>query len=255
VRVVEKAASADWSHSDSRPINRHGDLSLNDWPRNLYRTPPLERERTPTSMPVDPRLVDACVPAALKLGGPRLTRLGVTSALRGEGRTTVALAMAAVQSREFGRRTLLVDTDLENPTLGEIFGFAREPGLAEVVTGELSLDRAVREVAEGVALLPAGIATKHRSRMVRTLLTSDLLDELSSLYEVAVVDLPPLLGSTDGPLLAAHFQSALLVVRAQVTPLARIEEAVGMLSTQPFVLVNGIRSSVPSWLRRLVDHG
>jgi len=104
-----------------------------------------------------------------------------------------------------------------------------------------------------VAVLPAGVATKHRSRMVRELLSTDLLDELTSLYEVAIVDLPPLLGSTDGPLLAAHFERALLVVRAQVTPLAQIEEAVGMLSTPPLLLVNGIRSSLPRWLRRLVD--
>jgi Mrp family chromosome partitioning ATPase len=251
--VVEKGASADWSrsgHSASQPINRSGDLPLNDWPRTLYRSTPLQR--TPTSLPVDPQLVESCIPAALKLGGPRLTRLGVTSALRGEGRTTIALAMAAVQAREFGRRVLLVDTDFESPALGEIFGLDGEPGLAEVITGELSVDRALREVADGVAILPAGVATKHRSRMVRELLSSDLLEELSSLFEVSVVDLPPLLGSSDGPLLAAHFQSALLVVRAHVTPLTRIEEAVGMLSNEPFVLVNGIRSSVPRWLRRLV---
>lgn len=202
---------------------------------------------------MDSRLVDACAPAALKLGGPRLSRLGVTSALRGEGRTTIALAMAAVQAREFGRRALLVDADFENASLSEMFGFAGEPGLAEVATGELSLDTAVREVADGVALLPAGVANKQRARSVRELLSTDLLDELAGLYEVAVVDLPPLLGSTDGPLLAAHFQTALLVVRAQVTPLAQIEEAVGLLSAQPLVLVNGVRSSLPRWLRRLVD--
>lgn len=223
---------------------------MNDWPRTLYHTTPLERIQPP--LPVDSRLVDACGPAALKLGGPKLTRLGVTSALRGEGRTTIALALAAVQARQFGRRALLVDADFENPTLGEMLGFAGKPGLAEVTTGELSLDTAVREVAEGVALLPAGVATRHRSRMVRELMSSDLLDELADLFEVAIVDLPPLLGSTDGPLLAAHFQNALLVVRAQVTPLAQVEEAVGMLSTKPVVMVNGIRSSLPEWLRRLV---
>jgi tyrosine-protein kinase Etk/Wzc len=206
-----------------------------------------------TPLPVDSRLVDACAQAALKLGGPRLTRLGVTSALRGEGRTTIALALAAVQARQFGRRALLVDADFDHPSLGEMFGFAGKPGLAEVTTGELSVDTAVREIGEGVALLPAGVKTKHRSRMVRELLSTDLLDELATNYEVAIVDLPPLLGTTEGPLLAAHFGSALLVVRAQVTPIARIEEAVGLLSTPPLVLVNGIRSSVPRWLRRLVD--
>jgi len=255
--MVGKAESDDWNRLTSGVRNQRGKLSHGDWPRTLYHTPPPAAylQAAQATLPIDRRLVDACAMAALKLGGPRLTRLGVTSALRGEGRTTVALAMAAVQAREFGRRALLVDADFESPTLGEMFGFAGEPGLAEVTTGELSLDTAVREVAEGVALLPAGVATKHRSRMVRELLSGDLLAELSSTYEVAIVDLPPMLGSTEGPLLAAHFQNALLVVRAQVTPIARIEEAVGMLSTQPFVLVNGINSSLPDWLSRLVGRG
>lgn len=250
-RAVDKASYANWKLSAPRPINGQGELSPSDWPRTLYHKAPPARAQAP--LPVDSRLVDACAPAALKLGGPRLSRLGVTSALRGEGRTTIALAMAAVQAREFGRRALLVDADFENSSLSEMFGFAGEPGLAEVTTGELSLDTAVREVADGVALLPAGVANKQRARSVRELLSTDLLDELAGRYEVAVVDLPPLLGSTDGPLLAAHFQSALLVVRAHVTPLAQIEKAVGLLSAQPLVLVNGVRSSLPRWLRRLVD--
>lgn len=182
-----------------------------------------------------------------------MTKLGVTSAVRGEGRTTVALAMAAVQSRAFGRRALLIDADFENPSLGDAFGFEGKPGLAEVTTGELSIDRAVHDVGEGVALMPAGSATRRRSRMVRELLASDILEELSGLYEVTIVDLPPLLGTTDGPLLAARFEKALLVVRAEVTPIAQIQEAVGLLTAKPFVLVNGITASTPSWLRRLVD--
>jgi Mrp family chromosome partitioning ATPase len=255
--MVGKAAPDDLGRSTSRQENHRGAVSHSDWPRTLYHTPPPAAylQAAQATLPVDRRVVDACASAALKLGGPRLSRLGVTSALRGEGRTTIALAMAAVQSREFGRRALLVDADFESPSLGSMFGFAGEPGLAEVTTGEVSIDAAVREVAEGVALLPAGVATKHRSRMVRELLSSDLLEELSGLYEVAIVDLPPMLGSTEGPLLAAHFQNALLVVRAQVTPIARIEEAVGMLPAQPFVMVNGVNSSLPRWLSRLVDRG
>src|SRR2546430_8763431 len=49
------------------------------------------------------------------IGGPKLTSIGVTSALRGEGRTSVALALAAVQREDFGRSVILVDMDLENP--------------------------------------------------------------------------------------------------------------------------------------------
>ena len=218
----------------------------------MYRTPPPGVAQEP--LPLDDRLVEACIPAALKLGGPKLKRLGVTSALRGEGRTSIALAMAGLQAREFGRRALLVDADFENPSLGTMLGFEGEPGLAEIATGELSVDSALHEVGEGVAFMAAGVPNKRRSRMVRELLTTDLLEELAGLCEVAIVDLPPLLGSSEGPLLASQFENALLVVRAQVTPTARIEEAVGLLTKKPFVLVNGVSSTVPDWLNRVVDH-
>ena len=250
-RTVGKGAPVSRSGPVNQPVNGFGNERFRNWARDLYRTPP---ERALEPLPLDARFVEACAPVALKLGGPKLSRLGVTSALRGEGRTTIALAMAAVQAREFGRRALLVDADFENPTLGMAFGYEGAPGLAELTSGEVSVDRAVHEIGEGVALLPAGMANKRRSRMVRELLNSDVLQELSELYEVAVVDMPPLLGSTDGPLLAANFDNALLVVRAQVTPMSKVEEAVGMLAKPPLVLINGVTTSVPDWLTKLVDH-
>lgn len=255
--IVSNAAADDWTRLPSQRNQQRDLASRSEWHRTLDdpRPPTAFLPAAETTLPVDPRLVEACAQVALKLGGPGLTRLGVTSALRGEGRTTVALAMAALQTREFNRRALLIDADFDNPTLGEAFGLAGERGLAEVTTGELSIDTAVREVAEGIAFLPAGRATKHRSRMVRELFSTDLLDELSGLYEVAIVDLPPLLGTVDGPLLAAHFPNALLVVRAKVTPLSQVSDAIGMLKTPPYVLLNGVDSAVPRWLSRLVDHG
>src|SRR5215469_3082396 len=69
------------------------------------------RQRIPVPM------LDACRAASRLIGGPNLRELGVTSALRGEGRTSVALAMAAVQRQDFGRRVALVEMDCENPTL------------------------------------------------------------------------------------------------------------------------------------------
>lgn len=250
-RAVGKPTPINSGGPKKEPVNGFGNEGFRNWARNLYRTPP---EKSLEPLPLDARFVEACSPIALKLGGPKLSRLGVTSALRGEGRTTIALAMAAVQSRQFGRRALLVDADFDNPRLGEAFGYEGAPGLAELTSGEVSVDRAVHEIGEGVALLPAGMANKRRSRMVRELLNSDVLEELSGLFEVAIIDMPPLLGSTDGPLLAANFESPLLVVRAQVTPLAKVEEAVAMLAKPPVVLINGVSTSVPGWLAKLVDH-
>jgi Mrp family chromosome partitioning ATPase len=70
--------------------------------------------------------------------------------------------------------------------------------------------------------------------------------------DVVVADLPPLLGGGIGQLAARAFDDLILVVRAGVTPAARVREATSDLHVAPSVLLNGAYSSLPSWLRRLL---
>ena len=62
----------------------------------------------------------------------------ITSALAGEGKTSLASHLAASLART-GRRTLLVDSDLRNPTLHRLFERSRAPGLSELLRGEVDL--------------------------------------------------------------------------------------------------------------------
>jgi len=67
---------------------------------------------------------------------------------------------------------------------------------------------------------------------------------------VIIADLPALLQSASGALLAESFDNTVLVVRAAVTPLPRVREAISTLNTEPVVMLNGTRSNLPDWLRR-----
>src|SRR5205814_9916254 len=69
--------------------------------------------------------------------------LMVTSAVSGEGKTTLASSLAVSLARA-GRRTLLVDCDLRRPALHTQFEQTLEPGFSEAVLGEVGLDEAVR---------------------------------------------------------------------------------------------------------------
>src|SRR2546423_5193656 len=94
-------------------------------------------------------MLEACRSANLLMGGPKLSRLGITSTLREEGRTSVTLAFAAVQREDFGRSVIMVDLDLENPTLAQQHDLDPWPGMAEVIRGEARLDQVLQPVAEG----------------------------------------------------------------------------------------------------------
>src|SRR2546423_9819347 len=79
-----------------------------------------------------PAMLEACRAASLQIGGPTLSQLGITSTIRGEGRTSVALAMARVQREDYGRSGLLVDLDFANPKLARLCGCHSRPGTAEL---------------------------------------------------------------------------------------------------------------------------
>jgi Mrp family chromosome partitioning ATPase len=197
-------------------------------------------------------MLEACRAASVLMGGPELRRIGVTSALREEGRTSVALAIAAVQHAEFGRDVLLVDMDFQNPSLADRLGVESAPGLADLSRGEVGFDDVMQPVSEGVWLVSAGRVGDGASREIIDIVASGHVIKLGNRVDVVVADLPPLLGTGLGQVAARAFEDVLLVVRAGVTPVARVKEAADDLHVEPNILLNGAYSSLPRWLRRLL---
>ncbi len=205
----------------------------------------------PAGLVVRTPILEACRMASLQLGGPRLHMLGVTSAIRGEGRTEIAAAMALVQCADYGRACLLLELDLEHPALASRARIAPWPGVCEVVRGEAPLERALQPLLPGLTALSGGSAAGSAARVVAQLIKSDLLSHLASRYDVVIADLPPALASSFGPSAASAFPDLLLVVRAGTTALAALREAIDSLAVEPRVLLNGTHTALPGWLRRL----
>jgi succinoglycan biosynthesis transport protein ExoP len=125
--------------------------------------------------------------------------IGITSSLPNEGKSTVAVALAQVFAQA-GRRVLLADCDLRNPTLSRMLAPAATTGLVEVLSGECSLSEAIwTDHATNMAFLPVII----KPPLVDTgeILTSDsterLFSQLRQSYDYIITDLPPILPVTD----------------------------------------------------------
>ena len=202
---------------------------------------------------IDRRVIEACAFASNRLGGPRLTRLGVTSSVRGEGRSTVAAAMALAQDRLFGRSALLVDLDFDEPGLAELFDLPNGPGVAEVLRGRASVGRAMHAVSDNLQIMPAGGVDGDAGRLAQELLASSFLNELQDHFSAVIADLPPLSESVAGPLLAGSFAQTLLVVRAEVTPISKVRDAIAPLERAPMVLMNATRTRLPRWLQSVAS--
>jgi capsular exopolysaccharide synthesis family protein len=140
--------------------------------------------------------------------------VAVTSAARGEGRTTTAANLALIAAQE-GRTALLVEADLRRPALAALFGLAPRAGLAEVLEGTAELAQAIVRVGP-LAVLCAGEARDGDA--ARRPRAAAVMEQLRAAYDLIVLDAPPALAFADGDRLAAAADAALLVVRAGSTP-------------------------------------
>jgi capsular exopolysaccharide synthesis family protein len=139
----------------------------------------------------------------------------IASARRREGRSTTA-ANLAMSFAELGKRTVLVDADLVNPTLHTLF-YAAPPkiGLVEVLKGEAQWKDVI--VHQGsrplLHLLPSGARTERGAELLNSGLPW-LLEDLARNYDIVLVDSPAFLQNAQAVEIARTASSVLIVTRA-----------------------------------------
>lgn len=134
----------------------------------------------------------------------------VTSANPGEGKSTIASNLAALIAKS-GQDVVLIDGDLRKPMQATIFGLDAQIGLTQVLAGDVTVEDAlVQTPTERLSLLPSGRIPPNPSELAGSRRMQELIEDLARTHFV-VVDAPPLLSVTDGGLLAAASDGAILV--------------------------------------------
>src|SRR5262245_11413373 len=152
-----------------------------------------------------------------------MVTLAVCSQRGGVGKTTLALNLACAFAKR-GRRTLLVDADSQGSIGQSLRGSSPDaPGLADVVSCRLPLDRAaLRTRLEALRILPAGkVPEEHWTEWDRQLADGHVLDSVfgqaTDVCELAVVDTP---SGPSGPTVGVLRHADFAVVPLQAEPLA-----------------------------------
>jgi Mrp family chromosome partitioning ATPase len=185
--------------------------------------------------------------------------LGVTSAIAGEGKTTIASGLAAALAEDgaligFGREPgtiLLVECNVGAPPDDARLEISPGPGLIEALRGECDIDAAIRATGiEGLSVLPVGEPAHAFPLAIRTAALPDVMAELRLRFGMVVLDLPPVLNSTDTQVLARLADQVVVVIRAEVTPAKLVRQALDELGEERLlgVVLNDSRSDLPSWL-------
>jgi capsular exopolysaccharide synthesis family protein len=170
--------------------------------------------------------------------------LAVTSPFSGDGKTTMAAALALAVSR-LDVRVLLVDGDLRRPRVAEALEMGEDwgLGLAEVLEGTPLTDVGRQFGASSLWVLPTDPREDAGTLLARRL--GPVLDELRQRYDFVVVDCPPLLATDDALTIAVHCDATVVVV-SQGRSSAASAAAVGKLDAL------GVRV-LGSILNRVVD--
>ncbi|MBN1788507.1 MAG: polysaccharide biosynthesis tyrosine autokinase [Sedimentisphaerales bacterium] len=151
----------------------------------------------------------------------------VTSPAPSDGKTTM-VSNLAISMAQAGQKTLIIDADFRKPMQHNVFGFTNETenGLSSVLTGQVSLEQAIRECpTDGLYLLTSGPDVPNPSELLNSEAFENLLKELTHHYDRIVVDSPPVTSVADSQILAAICDVTILVLRAEISTRKASEHA------------------------------
>jgi capsular exopolysaccharide synthesis family protein len=157
-------------------------------------------------------------------GDRQLRTFLVTSAVEGEGKTSLAGHLAISLARA-GYSTLLVDGDVRAPSAHDLFDIPGAPGLCEVLSGEVILDAVIYPTAiPGLSVLPGGAWDIGVRQSLAGTRWGEVRRALESVFDFVVVDSGPVLAVSDSLLLARDVDGVLLSVLLDVSRVSSVEE-------------------------------
>ncbi|MEI2278533.1 polysaccharide biosynthesis tyrosine autokinase [Paenarthrobacter ilicis] len=168
----------------------------------------------------------------------------VTSALPGEGKTTVVANLAQTIAAS-GQRVVVVDGDLRRPTVAKTFGLLTNVGLTDVLIGRATLNDVLQPWGESgdLFVLGAGSVPPNPSELLGSNAMHSMLEDIAK-HAIVLVDAPPLLPVTDAAILTARTDGALVVSRAGKTTYDQLKRALQNLERvkgRPLgLIINGV---------------
>jgi protein-tyrosine kinase len=160
--------------------------------------------------------------------------LMVTSAKPGEGKTFTAINLAMSLASERDLHVLLVDADVQRPSVFQVLGLPPQKGLLDLLS-DSSLsppDVLLRTNVRNLSLMAAGTPSLATTELLASQKMVALMQDIASRYRdrMIILDAPPVLASSEPTVLALHVGQILLVIEAGKTGRRAIEQTLGHIS-------------------------
>lgn len=153
----------------------------------------------------------------------------VTSSRPAEGKSTTAYATALNLAR-LGRRVLLADGDLRNPSMHRVVGVENNAGVSNLLSGNAELSALAKPTAQpGLDFIPCGPIPPNPAELWGGDRVKRFFEEATQRYDHVVIDGPPVLGFADSPLLASAVTGTVFVLESKGTRRAQARGALRRL--------------------------
>jgi succinoglycan biosynthesis transport protein ExoP len=164
----------------------------------------------------------------------------VTSPSPSEGKSTSALTLAR-NFAQLGKKVLLIEADLRNPSLHRAVGVRSETGLSSLLAGAATANQVVMDTDdERLKVILAGPLPPNPAELLSGSRLLSMLTVAAEHYDQVIVDGPPVLGIADAPLLANVVSGTLLVVQAGQTRIKTAQAALKRLAVARAHVIGGL---------------
>jgi capsular exopolysaccharide synthesis family protein len=170
--------------------------------------------------------------------------LVITSALPGEGKSTIALGLATSAAR-LHKRVLLIDADMRSPTLHKQLNLPNERGLSTLLAsnGSINSQDVIQSSNSAIDILTAGPITSDSVTLLSSEWMQTLVTSFEQEYDLVIVDSPPILGTVDTIQIASCCGGVVTVARIDRITRVEFSQAISILQKLNFigVIANAVK--------------
>ena len=182
--------------------------------------------------------------------GSELSSLVVTSALAGEGKSTLVLGLA-ISAARLDQRVLVIDADLRHSSLHEELALSNEEGLSTLLSGETEQPNLhhISPLGSNIDLLTAGSTPNDPVKLLSSQGMRELIAEFEQSYDLVLLDTPSILGTVDAIQTASFCSGVVMVGRLDRVTQSQLSQATTMLSKLNAIgiVANGGRDAMSSY--------
>ena len=173
----------------------------------------------------------------------------LTGPMAGVGKSFLTVNLAVLLANS-GKRVLLIDGDMRRGVLERYLGGAQDNGLSELLSGQISLEEAIRNApVEGLSFISCGRRPPNPSELLMSPRLPQYLEGLAKRYDVIMIDTPPVLAVTDASIIGAYAGSTFFVMRSGVHSEGEIADALKRLRAAGVHVQGGIFNGMPARAR------